>query len=171
MGGDNDEIIAYLPNTKRKCHSKIKLRLTGYGEDSGISSNIDLLTITNGSQIIEIKNVSKTSVIEISTEDHQILIDGEIRDDLVSGFFDKIEPTIKYDDYLIPYIDDTGQEQKKQIDLEYKLFTEIREKVNAEIVRIQKTASFHHQSDRRYGQRLRRLSGRHQSPVPAFRHL
>ena len=121
LGGDNDKIIALLPNTKRKCHAKIRLKLTGYSEDSDIKdSNIESLIIKNANQIIEIQNISKTSLIEISTENHEILIDGKPSTNLTTGFFDKIQPTIKYDDYLIPYIDEEGNLQKKEMDLEYE---------------------------------------------------
>ena len=121
LGGDNDKIIALLPNTKRKCHAKIRLKLTGYSEDSDIKdSNIESLIIKNANQIIEIQNISKTSLIEISTENHEILIDGKPTTNLTTGFFDKIQPTIKYDDYLIPYIDEEGNLQKKEMDLEYE---------------------------------------------------
>ena len=121
LGGDNDKIIVLLPNTKRKCHAKIRLKLTGYSEDSDIKdSNIESLIIKNANQIIEIQNISKTSLIEISTENHEILIDGKPSTNLTTGFFDKIQPTIKYDDYLIPYIDEEGNLQKKEMDLEYE---------------------------------------------------
>ena len=121
LGGDNDKIIALLPNTKRKCHAKIRLKLTGYSEDSDIKdSNIESLIIKNANQIIEIQDISKTSLIEISTENHEILIDGKPSTNLTTGFFDKIQPTIKYDDYLIPYIDEEGNLQKKEMDLEYE---------------------------------------------------
>lgn len=121
LGGDNDKIIALLPNTKRKCHAKIRLKLTGYSEDSDIKdSNIESLIIKNANQIIEIQDISKTSLIEISTENHEILIDGKPSTNLTTGFFDKIQPTIKYDDYLIPYIDKEGNLQKKEMDLEYE---------------------------------------------------
>ena len=121
LGGDNDKIIALLPNTKRKCHAKIRLKLTGYSEDSDIKdSNIESLIIKNANQIIELQNISKTSLIEISTENHEILIDGKPSTNLTTGFFDKIQPTIKYDDYLIPYIDEEGNLQKKEMDLEYE---------------------------------------------------
>ena len=121
LGGDNDKIIALLPNTKRKCHAKIKLKLTGYSDDSDIKdSNIDLLTIQNGNQVIEIRNISKTSLIEISTKTHEILIDGKSSGNFVTGFFDKIQPTIKYDDYLIPYIDDEENLQKREIEVDYE---------------------------------------------------
>ena len=121
LGGDNDKIIVLLPNTKRKCHAKIRLKLTGYSEDSDIKdSNIESLIIKNANQIIEIQDISKTSLIEISTENHEILIDGKPSTNLTTGFFDKIQPTIKYDDYLIPYIDEEGNLQKKEMDLEYE---------------------------------------------------
>ena len=121
LGGDNDKIIVLLPNTKRKCHAKIRLKLTGYSEDSDIKdSNIESLIIKNANQIIEIQDISKTSLIEISTENHEILIDGKPTTNLTTGFFDKIQPTIKYDDYLIPYIDEEGNLQKKEMDLEYE---------------------------------------------------
>ena len=115
FSGDNMHVI--LPNTKRKCHARIHLKLTG-GELSDNNQTVDTLKLSNGYQEILIKNISKVSTIDILTETHQILIDGEENNDLVEGFFDKIEPTIKYPDYKIPGIDeeiDIEDENKETI--------------------------------------------------------
>ena len=108
--------IALLPNTKRNCHAKIQLKLFGNeldehevnenGDSSTFSSEkIKKLTLENAGQKIIFQNIPSTSTIEISTKDDEILIDGEYRDDLIIGTFNKIRPTIKYDNYMEPYID------------------------------------------------------------------
>ena len=121
MGGNDDRVDVMLPNTKRKCHAKIRLKLKGYSESDNVNDNvIESLILINGKQTIEFKNISKTSLIEISTEDNQILIDGKENNNLIEGSFKKIEPSIKYEDYMIPYIDEDGQEQKKEITIDYE---------------------------------------------------
>lgn len=115
FSGDSMHVI--LPNTKRKCHARIHLKLTG-GELSDNNQTVDTLKLSNGHQEILIKNISKVSTIDILTETHQILIDGEENSNLVEGFFDKIEPTIKYPDYKIPNRDeeiDIEDENKETI--------------------------------------------------------
>ena len=88
---------------------------------SGVNDNvIESLVLVNGKQTIEFKNITKTSLLEISTEDNQILIDGQENSNLIEGSFNKIEPSIKYEDYMMPYIDEDGQEQKKEIPLDYE---------------------------------------------------
>ena len=128
-GGDT--VVAKLPNTKRKCHAKIRLRLKGGELEEVIDENdgrshkelkesnplVEELTIKNGSQLLKIYNVPKISTIEISTENNQILIDGEEGDYLIEGNLNKIEPTIKYADYQEPYIDGNNT-LYKEIDIE-----------------------------------------------------
>ena len=115
------ETIAKLPNTKRKCHAKIKLKLLGTeiqrSENAEDKEIINLLVIKNADQIISLHNISSTSTIEISTEDNEILIDGVQRDDLIEGNFNKIKPVIKNSTYKETYIDN-GQEKTKKIDVE-----------------------------------------------------
>ena len=108
---------AILPNTKRNCHANIKIKLTG-GEISDDKQTIDKFTITNGFQEIVIQNISKVSTIDILTDSNQILIDGETRNDLIEGSFNKIYPTIKYSDYQIPHIDRKGNISYSDIDIE-----------------------------------------------------
>lgn len=106
-----DTIKAYLPNTKRKCDARIHIKLKG-GEVSDDKQKIDEFRIQNAFQEIILKDIPKTSTIDILTDSNQILIDGKSQPILTEGSFDKIEPTIKYPDYIIP---DIGE-----IDLEYE---------------------------------------------------
>ena len=118
----NKTTKAILPNTKRPCHAKIKLKLLGteVKESNRLyeSENIEEFIIENAGQQIIINNIPSISTIEISTEDNEILIDDEYRDDLVTGSFEKIRPVIKNSDYEESYIDENQQEQTKKIDLE-----------------------------------------------------
>lgn len=119
----NEKTIAILPNTKRKCHAKIKLKLEGSditkNQEGEIvdsfdeNENIELLTIKNGTQKIEIKNLKTVSTIEILTETNQILIDGKEDYNFIEGNFGKIQPTIKNPDFYVSYIDENGYKQYK----------------------------------------------------------
>ncbi len=104
----NSIMYAYVPNTKRKCHAKIKLRLNG-GELNTDTQIIEKFIITNGDQQIILHDIPKVCTIDILTESHQILIDGESDGYLIEGYFDKIQPTIKYPDYKMPYVDENGE--------------------------------------------------------------
>lgn len=115
----NSIMTAYLPNTKRKCHANIKLRLNG-GELSSDKQTIDEFIISNGDQQIFLHNIPKVCTIDILTESHQILVDGKTDTYLIEGFFDKIQPTIKYPDYKIPYRDEDENIQYKPIPIEYE---------------------------------------------------
>ena len=126
----NSKMHAQLPNTKRKCHAKIQLKLLGTDvirtQDGDIDRTngtnviqkeiIESLTIQNADQIITLKNISTTSTIEIITETNEILIDGVANDDLVEGRIDKIKPVIKNANFQESYID--GDEVKyRNIDI------------------------------------------------------
>lgn len=114
-----DKTIVRVPNTKRKCHAKIKLKLkggelsqyldenTGQRKIENKKHNIETLTLRNGNQYIHLYDIPNISTIEISTEDNRILVDGEENNYLTEGQFNKIEPTIKYSDYIEPYIDES----------------------------------------------------------------
>lgn len=108
-GGDT--LIARVPNTKRKCHAKIKLKLKGGELSDTLDDNIhdktnktiiDELVFSNAGRDVTLHNIPNVSTIEISTEDNKILIDGEDSGYLIEGEFNKIEPTIKYADYKYP---------------------------------------------------------------------
>ena len=118
----NDKVHVEVPNTKRNCHAKIKLKLLGteVEEDSHTKKTeiIDSLTIQNANQIITLRNISTTSTIEILTETNEILIDGEEKPDLIEGKIDKIRPTIKNAEYQESYIDKNGNIQYRNIDIE-----------------------------------------------------
>lgn len=127
-----NKILAQIPNTKRKCNAKIQLKLLGTeliktedgsideksGSLIGEKENIEVLTIQNADQLITIKNVNPTSTIEILTETGEILIDGVESSDLIDGEIKKIKPTIKYSNYQESYIDEDGETQYKNINLE-----------------------------------------------------
>ena len=127
-------VAAIIPNTKRKCHARIYLKLLGNSDDIPYSiekennetdyeSPIKLkeslinLTLTNGNQKIFLKNISKVCNIEINTKTNEIFIDGVQNDNLIDGFFDKIEPQIKNPTYKEQYIDENGQTEEKNIDI------------------------------------------------------
>lgn len=101
----NNKIHAQVPNTKRSCHAKIKLKLLGT-EMSNKGENIEELTIENAGQKIVLHNVPSISDIEISTKDNEILIDGESNPNLIEGEIKRIRPVIKNQYYLQPYIDE-----------------------------------------------------------------
>ena len=138
---NGNPVVALLPNTKRKCHAKIRLKLLGNADDIPWSNendneieyysshfedpnsirlkdNLINLTLINGTQKIYLKKISKASVIEINTKTNEILIDGVEDSTLIEGSFNKIEPQIKNDTYKEEYIDNDGQIQYKNIDLE-----------------------------------------------------
>lgn len=116
-----NQIHAIIPNTKRNCHARIQLKLLGteiarnkegeVDEESGslISSKeiIDELKIINADQEIVLNNITTTSVIEISTENNEIIVDGVSSSDIIDGRFNKIKPVIKNADYQEVYIDET----------------------------------------------------------------
>ena len=136
-----NKIAALLPNTKRKCHAKIRLRLLGNADDIPfadetnnevqyysshfeeperirLKDNLVDLSLTNGNQKIYLKQIPKSAIIEINTKTNEILIDGVQKDNLIEGFFNKIEPEIKNQIYEEDYIDKDGNIQTKNIDLE-----------------------------------------------------
>lgn len=150
----DNPIYAVLPNTKRKCDAKIRLRLLGNADDiphydeendkiiyektdlKKIDENFIDLFLINGTQEIHFKKISKSSTIEINTKTNEILIDGKRNDNLIEGFFNKIEPEIKNKDYLQDDVDepidleDENKETKIQLkatgnvdfDLQIKLY-------------------------------------------------
>ena len=115
-----NKIHAQIPNTKRNCDARIKLKLLGreINDTKNTSEIIDELTIQNADQIIKIHNIPSVSTIEISTKDNEILIDGESNPNIIEGKIHKIKPTIKNDDYIERYIDDNGDIQEEPIDIE-----------------------------------------------------
>lgn len=115
----NSIMTAYVPNTKRKCHAKIKIKLNG-GELDSKNQIIEEFVIRNGDQQIVLHNIPKVCTIDILTESHQILVDGETNTYLIEGYFDKIQPTIKYADYKMPYIDEDGETSYKNIPIDYE---------------------------------------------------
>ena len=110
-------MTAYVPNTKRKCHSKIKLKLNG-GELESDDQIIEEFIITNGNQQIVLHNIPKVCTIDILTESHQVLVDGKSDTYLIDGYFDKIQPTIKHPDFKVPYIDEDGKTAYKPITID-----------------------------------------------------
>lgn len=102
-------IIAKLPNTKRKCHAKIQLKLLGTelvkNNEGEISDSfkdnevIKELSIKNAEQEIILKNIPSVCDIEIFTKTGEILINKEVKDDLIEGKIDIIKPSIKDDTY------------------------------------------------------------------------
>lgn len=97
----NSRVMAYLPNTKRDCDARIHLRLLGENSTTG-KANIDYLKIYNGNQEIYLRDIPKSAVIDISTETKQVFINGEEIPSKTTGYFDKIQPNIKYEDFLYP---------------------------------------------------------------------
>lgn len=110
-------MTAYVPNTKRKCHSKIKLKLNG-GELESDDQIIEEFIITNGNQQIILHDIPKVCTIDILTESHQVLVDGKSDTYLIDGYFDKIQPTIKHSDFKVPYIDEDGETAYKPITID-----------------------------------------------------
>ena len=110
-------MTAYVPNTKRKCHSKIKLKLNG-GELESDDQIIEEFIITNGNQQIILHDIPKVCTIDILTESHQVLVDGKSDTYLIDGYFDKIQPTIKHPDFKVPYIDKDGKKAYKPITID-----------------------------------------------------
>lgn len=103
-----NKLHALLPNTKRKCHSKILLKFLGtelndVENEKKKEEKIEKFTIENADQKIIFKNISTVSTIEIITETNEILIDGVLSNDLVEGTIEIIKPVIKYADYIDPY--------------------------------------------------------------------
>ena len=118
----NNKIYAQLPNTKRKCHAKIQLKLLGteINDNEKLVSNekIEELIIQNADQVIKLENIDTTSTIEILTESNNILIDGVSYPNLIEGKLNKIAPVKKNNNYETSYIDTNGEKQIKHIDLE-----------------------------------------------------
>ena len=116
-------ITALVPNTKRPCDAYIHLTLKGNQRDNQENTNLREqnrnvnLTIKNGFQTLSFKNISNLSDIEIYTQSGDILIDGVMNSDLFEGSFKKIQPVAKNPNYEETYIDASGQEQTKHIDI------------------------------------------------------
>ena len=116
-------ITALVPNTKRPCDAYIHLTLKGNQRDNQENTNLREqnrnvnLTIKNGFQTLSFKNISNLSDIEIYTQSGDILIDGVMNSDLFEGSFKKIQPVVKNPNYEETYIDASGQEQIKHIDI------------------------------------------------------
>ena len=108
------KIHAQVPNTKRNCHAKIRLKLLGRDIENKPKNSeiIEELVIQNAEQKIILNNIPTTSTIEISTKDNEILIDGVENTDLIDGKINKIKPTIKNENYKVLDIDKNGQIQE-----------------------------------------------------------
>ena len=140
-----NEVVALLPNTKRKCHAKIRIRLLGnaddipwadeddeeiiyyashYGDNPETRDSIRLkdnlinLSLKNGNQEIQFKKISKSSIIEINTKTNEILINGTENNNLIEGYFNKIEPNIKDNTYQNGHIDIEDENKETKIILE-----------------------------------------------------
>lgn len=95
-----------VPNTKRSCNAKIKLKLLGTEIDEEKGENIEEITIENDGQKIILHDITSVSTIEISTKDNEILVDGQSHDGFIDGEIKRIRPTIKNKYFLKPYIDE-----------------------------------------------------------------
>lgn len=102
----NNKIHAQLPNTKRSCNAKIKLKLLGTDMNNETNEIIEELSIENDGQKIILYNIPSVSNIEISTKDNEILVDGQSHGYLTEGQIKRIRPTIKNEYFLKPYIDE-----------------------------------------------------------------
>ena len=109
----NTPTIAYLPNTKRKCHAIIKLSLLG--NEQGEKEFIDL-KLTNGFQEINFSHISNMANIEINTLSNNILINGNHDSKIINGFFNKIQPIARNTQYDEVDIDDENKKTQIQLD-------------------------------------------------------
>ena len=138
------QIIAKLPNTKRNCHAKIKLKLLGTdvvrakdddnveyidrrnGTDTVQIDFIDTLTIRNADQKITFSNISTTSTIEIDTKTGEILIDDISEDNLIEGEINKIKPVIKDSTYTNLNIQDENKKTELVIESNKKVHFDLQ---------------------------------------------
>lgn len=123
----DNKVIAELPNTKRNCHGEIQLKLLGtqinktYDDEKLVQKNfltkeenIEKLTIQNADQEISFFNIPSTSTIKISTEDQRFSVDDDENAYEIEGEIKKIKPSIKYDNYQEPYIDEDNPKEYKR---------------------------------------------------------
>lgn len=156
------QIIAKIPNTKRNCHAKIKLKLLGTdvvrtkdgdidkrnGTDTVQTEIIDKLIIQNADQQIIFSNISTTATIEIFTKTGEILIDDIEENNLIDGKINKIKPVIKNPNYDKLNIQDENKktelviESTKKVHFDLQIYLEKPTYTTEQNIRITSVSAF-----------------------------